>query len=395
MSIDVTASNPPSLKFDETNLAKRNWDQCELLLGVLTCFFLPFKITFSYIFLIPFIYLEIFIHRAEIVKVVKTNQTLRALLLFCLVAALTSFFGINLLRSLKHLGTLFFFPLTIFCFYRLTSRHSAAPFMQASLYGLSVACIIQLIELILPSFNSRFLGPVSQSGQIAVMIIPLTYYYLKDAKDIFPKNLFNLLCLTFIIIAFICNLKRGPWLGVLMSSLIFCLFYYRRLLIGLFVITISLFLLEPIRERILLSEAHFFIPGGRYAIWEIGKDLLLTYPLGIGFENSGFLRAFSSEIPYQLKHFHSNFLNIAVETGWLGIGLYITWLFSIARFCVISYGPNTKIVHAIGFGLLAWQIAGFVEYNFGDSAVVTFAYILIGILLGINDQSQRAASSLT
>jgi O-antigen ligase len=110
--------------------------------------------------------------------------------------------------------------------------------------------------------------------------------------------------------------------------------------------------------------------------------MIETYPLGIGFKNSGVLRNFSIEIPENLKHFHSNIINITVELGFLGLGCYLWWLITIFRIALETdkRGERDFLMLALGLAIFSWQTAGLVEYNFGDSEVLYIAYALIGLL---------------
>lgn len=369
-------------------------EKVELFLGLLACFLMCFKVTLGYIGIIPLILLLCVYHRAFLVEAIRNEQILRTFVLFACIVLLTSIYGINILRSLQHIGTLIFFPLTMVVFFRLSSRFGVEPFMKALLYGLSTSCVFKGIEILFPSVKTGFFGAVSQSGQIALLIIPLAYFFVLLKKESVLKQLFSVICLVLIGTVFLLNLKRGPWIGAFAAAIVFCAMYNRKFLGVVILSSLLLFGWEPLRERLLLSEAHFFIPGGRNAIWDIGSELFSRYPLGIGFENSGFLRSFSSEIPWKLKHFHNNFLNIAVEAGWLGVTFFFVWLFSIATQVLKTKNVSDIVLaHSIGCGLLAWQVAGLVEYNFGDSAVVTIAYILIGILLTLTASRQVSTSA--
>jgi len=187
--------------------------------------------------------------------------------------------------------------------------------------------------------------------------------------------------------ALLINLKRGPWAGVFIGGSILLFFYGRRLLIPLLALTILLVtLVTPIRDRLAQSSRDFFMTGGRSVIWEIGLELSTRYPLGVGFRNSPILQKYSLEIPPEMRHFHNNLINILVETGWLGLGLYLWWIFSTLKFC-FQTPPQTKarpLIVAIGCAILSWQCAGMVEYNFGDSEVLMVAYILLGVLLSLS-----------
>jgi O-antigen ligase len=119
-----------------------------------------------------------------------------------------------------------------------------------------------------------------------------------------------------LICALVVNLKRGPWLGVLVGIVVLCALYARRLVVVVLACAaIMAASITPVRERLLASYDHFTISGGRSTIWRIGIELASEYPLGIGYHNSGILREFAPEIPPELKHFHNNLINVAAEMG--------------------------------------------------------------------------------
>jgi hypothetical protein len=180
--------------------------------------------------------------------------------------------------------------------------------------------------------------------------------------------------------ALLVNLKRGPWLGVLMGVSLFCAFYAKRLIGFIVLLSVAVaFSVQPIHDRIAASYNHFTITGGRSTIWRIGAELAAEYPLGIGYHNSGILRQFALEIPPELKHFHNNFINIVAENGWLA-GLLFGWFcIAICRACFKK--PRHPMYVAIGCAIVSWQTAGLVEYNFGDSEVMLIVWVLLGLLL--------------
>ncbi|MFN4896710.1 MAG: O-antigen ligase family protein [Pseudomonadota bacterium] len=186
--------------------------------------------------------------------------------------------------------------------------------------------------------------------------------------------------LPLLICALLVNLKRGPWLGVLVGASCLMYVYARRWLLPLVFGSAFIALgISPIRERLLASYDHFTIEGGRSTIWRIGAELLSEYPLGIGYHNSGILREFALEIPPELKHFHNNLLNIAAETGWLGLIVFIWFLCLIVK---SSFRDCLAPLYvAIGAAIVSWQVAGLVEYNFGDSEVTIVIWVLMGVLL--------------
>jgi hypothetical protein len=184
--------------------------------------------------------------------------------------------------------------------------------------------------------------------------------------------------------ALLVNLKRGPWLGVFVGGLVLLVLHARRYLIPLIVTAVLLVVvITPLRNRIAVSSEHFFIAGGRQVIWEIGGELSLRYPLGIGYENSPILRRFSPEIPPELVHFHNNILQILVESGWFALGVYLWWIWAVIRLACRPHRSRSEslVCAAIGCAVIAWQVAGLVEYNLGDSEVALVAFVAIGLML--------------
>lgn len=122
-------------------------------------------------------------------------------------------------------------------------------------------------------------------------------------------------------------------------------------------------------------------------MWSIAAELSTIYPLGIGFKNSVYLSEFSSQIPSQLRHFHNNFLNILVETGWFGLGAFLWWILACLRTSFAARRPDEdgseQLPLVIGCAVIAWQTAGLVEYNFGDNEILVVVFALLGALLAL------------
>jgi O-antigen ligase len=148
-------------------------------------------------------------------------------------------------------------------------------------------------------------------------------------------------------------------------------------------------LIPPVRERLAETYAHFTLPGGRQVIWSVGADLAVRFPLGLGFHNSRELRAFSAEIPADLTHFHSNFLNFLVEGGVFGLCAFLWFVWSFLYFGWSIWlkenrprlSSRGRLVLSVLCGLLSWQVAGLGEYNFGDTEVLLVALVLVAVLI--------------
>ncbi len=189
------------------------------------------------------------------------------------------------------------------------------------------------------------------------------------------------------------NLKRGPWLAVVTELVILGLLFSRRLAILTVACVLSVFIfLQPARDRLAHSFADFSVSGGRKTMWELGVELSQRFPLGLGPHNARFMQHLDPTLPELHRHMHNNLLNVAVETGWIGLGIFIWWMFVTIRLGFLLWrhcenNPSAIARRASHLGLLAsiallgWQVAGVVEYNYGDSEVRMLALTVMGILV--------------
>lgn len=426
-------------------------------------FLMPLKLSLTYAILIPSILLWLLAPgtKDKLTRVLVL-PFIKPLVLFFILSLGTALFGIRPITSISQLTGLLFFLLSIPFFVGCIARIPPIKVLLSLLLGQSIASYHSLLEAAFPeSINKLFIGTVSESGQLT-LVIPLAlaiavtiFRETRSSGSEYPNlmpSIQDLLhciantllfgafgfsnyfdtpfvlqlilalasgavilngCLTLLrqlatrtcssyriyeavlrvllpalLTALLVNLKRGPWLGITIGVSLFLLLYYRKTFLPLALLSIVAALsISPVRERLTQSSQHFYISGGRSTIWSVGMDLSVQYPLGVGFENSEFLREFAPEVPPELIHFHNNFLNILVETGWLGLLLFIWWLYAVLRFCFSRqiHARYEPVMRGIGCALIAWQTAGLVEYNFGDSEVFLMVLLVLSMLVAYSE----------
>ncbi len=373
---------------------------------VLSAAMMPVRLILTYIFLVPLIILWLLKHHFSLRTAIEQNKWFAVPLYTFLVSMLvSSFLGINTSRSIRAFASLFFFSLLCFVVKDVCQNRKNATLVVliALSLGQCLTSIHTVLESIFPSLiPPLFLGKVTESGQLALTIPAIigVVVFLRRSNTNYiewpsiwpfkkPNALLHFLSaivLPLLFAALIINLKRGPWMGLLVGGVVVLFCFEKRLVVPLIVAAIlTVFCIQPVRTRLAQSYEDFFIAGGRSAIWQVGSELSIQYPLGIGLKNSPFLRNFSLEIPPELTHFHSNVLNILVEGGWITLAIYLWWIWSILFAALKRDGSSPfidPVLMGIGCSLLAWQVAGLVEYNFGDAEVVLIAFLMMGTLLG-------------
>ena len=195
--------------------------------------------------------------------------------------------------------------------------------------------------------------------------------------------------------ALLINLKRGPWIGVFFELILLGFILSRRLLVwsvGLFLLVI--FAVGPARSRVASFSDHFFISGGRMEMWELGEEIAQRFPMGLGLNNARYMRELDPSIPEAHRHMHNNALNVLVETGWIGLSVYLWWMYAIISFGFRLWLSNrdakdrmVRQVGAIALGIsiafVGWQISGMFENNFGDGEIRLIALFYMGLLLAL------------
>lgn len=131
-------------------------------------------------------------------------------------------------------------------------------------------------------------------------------------------------------------------------------------------------------------------------MWQIGIELASKFPMGIGFQNSPFLKKYDPTIPSMHSHFHNNALNVLVETGWLGLFILAGWVAGLlvaSRNINLSF-PNSLLLNTVIAAIGSWQLAGIVEYNFGDSEVLQVAFVILGALATLTSKNANSEATI-
>jgi hypothetical protein len=191
--------------------------------------------------------------------------------------------------------------------------------------------------------------------------------------------------------ALVVNFKRGSWICalVVVTAFVAARRGWRRVWLPLAVVVALLALLPPVRARLGELRAELGAEkGGRLVMWtRVAPALVREYPGGVGYRSltNRMMREIDPRIEPDRDHLHSNPLQVLVATGWLGLALYLAWMFrglwDAGRLVRYSRAPGKAadvFAVALLFMLCGLMLNGLVEYNVGDGELV-LAY---GLLLG-------------
>ena len=212
-----------------------------------------------------------------------------------------------------------------------------------------------------------------------------------------------------IICALIASYSRGAWIGSIVAFVVMLFFLPHRLLIGIILVIVTITIgatavflgvvpdhlenrinsileytiIQDVR-RVSINEANFSVIE-RAAHWQAAGKMVEAHPwLGVGMGNYQVVypkyRLVNWESP--LGHAHNVYLNVAAETGVIGLSAYILfWGYVFFKTIIVLRG-STNWNRGITLGLLgAWTHLG--VHNFVDNLFVNNTHLCLGGLLGV------------
>ena len=193
--------------------------------------------------------------------------------------------------------------------------------------------------------------------------------------------------------AVIATFSRNAWLGVAAGFAVISLAARRVRLLAALGVAALLLLFAPayMTQRLtsLLDPRHDSARERLY-MWQSGIEMVKDHPL-LGVGPGGVKRVYPSYVrPEALKrstgHLHSNPVQIAAERGLLGLlawgwiwGAFFVKALAVLRQLPSGLGTDRMLTAGSAAAILGFLVAGLFEYNFGDSEVVTLAYLVMAL----------------
>ncbi|MEI6516298.1 MAG: O-antigen ligase family protein, partial [bacterium] len=187
------------------------------------------------------------------------------------------------------------------------------------------------------------------------------------------------------------NFKRGSWFCAIILIGVMVLLHLRwKAWLLAVVVVVGFLLLPPVQTRLGELKREFNVEGGgRMTMWfQIAPALIREHPGGIGYGclTNERMRQVFSRVERNRNHLHANGVQVLVETGWLGLGLYLAWMVKALMDGVTrvrtGIGGERAVAWVILLLLLGLLLNGVVEYNFGDTEIMFVYAVLMGLAAG-------------
>jgi O-antigen ligase len=188
------------------------------------------------------------------------------------------------------------------------------------------------------------------------------------------------------------TLTRQAWLGFL-TALVFLIFLWRKkflLLIPIILLVGYIVSPLPAQQRVINSfsgkDTTF---GMRTALWKGGWEIFKDYPLtGCGFRCVDIVNSQYPDPTGYIERYrgmHNNYIQLAVDTGILGLTSWLGIWFCFYRFlyqkaiALEKQGPEHWITFGSAAAVLAFLTGGLFESNLYDSEVVMLLYFIMAL----------------
>lgn len=378
------------LKESGMNFKERDFSELFLLFSfLLFIFFIPISVSFSHIFLSLSIFCFVYLILAKKRKI-NIPQIFYPLLLFSVLAILSTIFSIDFKTSIEDLKEILLFLIVPLTFNLSRNKKDYKLFI----YSLSLAIFLSFFMAILEyteviSGKERASGFLShymtQAGILMLFsVVSFSLFFSEKGK----RKFLWFFLLLMAIFSLLLTLTRSAWIGLIFGLIFVAILYRPKTLVFLIISFLVIVLLSPvaIKKRFMSSfDPKDETVRERIYMARAGIKIILKYPvLGTGLDTAKIVyKKFKPpEAVRDVPHLHSNILQIGAE---LGIPALLLWLSFIIfsgyynyKVWRISRDNFTKFSGLAGSGVvLAFFIAGLFEYNFGDSEVkMLFLYFI-------------------
>lgn len=233
-------------------------------------------------------------------------------------------------------------------------------------------------------------------GNYILLVLPVVFGLSSYSNSRKEKRWLQLAGVV-ILLAIIFSYGRAVWLGLIGGLIFMAILRSKKFILSIStaVIVGSLLLIFMPSSRFSRRVVETFKSrrpiGDRIYFWKGSLRIIRDYPItGVGWE--GFRLVYPKYKPAKgrqlVSHAHNNFVDVAVDSGLLGLGMFLWLLATIYKvgfhiFKELGEGYFKGIAWGFLGSFTAFLIAGLSQYNFGDSEVVMLFYFLLGMVMVI------------
>jgi O-antigen ligase len=191
--------------------------------------------------------------------------------------------------------------------------------------------------------------------------------------------------------ALVATQTRSSWIGAACGFVMLAIRpYARKWAAAALVLLVALALSGPaLRARMgNLVNPDEFTARGRISLWLTGWDVFRERPL-LGWGLADHFRLIEAhrrpDATFHAGHFHNNVVQVAVSTGVIGLAAYAAFHLAFLA-CLWPRRKSPWGLAALGVWV-AFQVAGFFDWSFGDAEVAYAFFLWMGLGLAENKEA--------
>lgn len=325
----------------------------------------------------------------------KSGKLERPIFAFCIIGILSLLTAYDRFQALTHIKSLWLFLFYFLIVNNLNNRDLIIRLILilvisttfASLYGLFQYFFRHTIGV------RAFIKNVMTLAGFFLLVTPLSFSFFLGER-IFSRKTFYLFATLCLVLGLIFTLERNVWVGLGVAILTFASMNKRSLVtvsLGVIILLLLFTFSPPLRQRAkTFGKLRSYSISSRFHQWQAGLEMMFDHPLtGVGPGNYEIIykqyKFFEERKIY--SHAHSNIVQIGAETGILGLSIFF-WLMVAAFRSIYSRIKQMEgLYFSLSVGVLAaflgFNLAGFFEYNFGDSELQLLFWLILGALENI------------
>jgi putative inorganic carbon (hco3(-)) transporter len=255
-----------------------------------------------------------------------------------------------------------------------------------------------IIEYHIAKENAAFIDPRLQyfgypitNGEIKMLILLLIVPFFFIKENFVAKKHWLILFLLPVLITLFMTASRNAMLGLLGGVVVISFVKNKKFLL-VFIALVILFVIfvpHPLKDRIMsIGDLNFPSNKSRIIMWETGLRIIKDYFfLGIG--DTDLLPLYKTykipEFSGEGIHMHNNFMQAFVSFGIIGFVIWLTMMGYILfkQIKIFLLTKKNKILNTLALSsiacMVAFQISGLTEYNFGDYEFAAVLWFTLGL----------------
>ena len=234
--------------------------------------------------------------------------------------------------------------------------------------------------------------PNDLSAWMLMVLMPVLSLFIRGVKQLRPRFILGTFLFPFLFLFYLAN-ARSAWLGFLASFFLILFILGKKL----FIVFVILLLVAAVILLLLPSEKTINIFDlsslqDRFYMWRIGWKVFTEHPIIGNGLNMGFskFQEYREDVYKNKKgsYFHNGFLQVAVETGIIGLVIFLLLIGRVftSAFRYIRNNEDTFYgIFCLGLagGLLAFLIHSFFDTNLQSLPLVILFWFSVGLLMSV------------